>query len=71
MLNDVLDALVLKAIFDVLRHRIADARLPVFPLRDGPCNDIAIGDRADQAVVLADGQEADILFRHALGDLHQ
>src|SRR6266403_1631736 len=53
----------------VMASRTRDC--PSLPRRDGARDDITIGDHSDQTIILADRQEADILFRHPLGDLFQ
>ena len=73
---------VLETVADTLRHDLTDRRVAGGPLLgDRPYNDIPVGNHADKAVVLADGQRAKIIGPHTprrianghvrIGDAHR
>src|SRR5260370_2457354 len=57
VLNNVVNTIVFKAIFDVLSHGVAHARLSVPAERDGARDDIAIGDHSDQTTFSPTGRK--------------
>jgi two-component system response regulator ChvI len=56
----VFDVLVLEAGFDVLRHDVAHERLRPFAVGNRAHRDIAVCDLPDQAIVVADRQQAGV-----------
>src|SRR5687768_8542485 len=67
--DDVVDVLVLKAVFDVARHDVGDRRVRTLPGGEAAHHDVAVGDHADDAVAIADRHESDIARGHHLRHL--
>jgi hypothetical protein len=68
VLDHMVDILVLEAIFHVLGHDLADLRVRALARRQAAHDDVAVGDHADDAIMIADRQVTDVAFRHDLRD---
>ena len=67
VLRDVVEVVVVEAVFDLLAHHVAHLGVRALALRHRAHRDVAVGDHADQAVVLADRQHAGVDLRHQAG----
>jgi hypothetical protein len=65
--GDFVDLLVLEAILNVCRHDIADGHIRATANYYTVRRNIAVGDHADQTVILSRGQQPDVECRHRLG----
>lgn len=64
------DVVIVVAPHGASGHDIADAGFGgIFPVGDGADGDVAVGDDAEEMIVLADGQGADVVVFHFLGGL--
>ncbi len=68
VLDDVLDVLVVEAVFHVRCHGIAYRRGAAFFSRHRANRNIAVGDAADQTITVTNRQKAYIAVRHDPGD---
>ena len=64
VLRDVGGILVLVAVPDVTTHHLAHRRPGPLAFGDGPHGDVAVGDGAEQAIIVADRQQSGIDRQH-------
>jgi hypothetical protein len=67
ILGDMRGILILEAVFDLTRHRIADFAMRSFAVANPANRNVTIADHADEVIALADRQDAAIAFRHQSG----
>src|SRR5690606_18360036 len=69
--GDLVQVLVLEAVFHLGGHHLAYLGLRAEPFADPTQHEVTVGDDANQAVVLAHREAADIARRHLPGSLLQ
>jgi hypothetical protein len=67
ILGDMPGILILEAVFDLTRHRIADFAVRSFAIANPADCNVTIADHANEMVALADRQDAAIAFCHQSG----
>jgi hypothetical protein len=67
--DDVVDVLVLEAISDILGHDVGNRRIQPFAGGKAADHDVAVGNHADDPVVIADRHESDVACCHHLRHL--